>query len=177
MVLNEIPWACETMNIFIQRWNFMIEACECWFRSTRYWWLNMELNQYLENMATNTNLFESRTIRSALELHFGVRSCLQDHLSGPIFRNSGFLEPGNWWLRSLIFGFRSLETRVLIAPQARSLKINAKAPRRLCIGPGKSLERNPFWGTNLISSFFPTIAGFRIGFDRFSSLGRPSGEN
>ncbi len=45
-----------------------------------------------------------------------------------------------------------------------------------CIGPGISLERNPFWGTILISSFFPRFAGFRIGFDGISSLGRPAGK-
>ncbi len=47
----------------------------------------MELNQYLENMATNTNIIWIQDpYRSALELQNGVRSCLQDHLSGPIFR-------------------------------------------------------------------------------------------
>ena len=42
-----------------------------------------------------------------------------------------------------------------------------------CIGPGNFLERNRNRGTKLISSFLPTFPGFRIGFDRFSSLGRP----
>ncbi len=35
------------------------------------------------------------------------------------------------------------------------------------------MARNPFWGTKIISSFFPTISGFRIGFVNFETLGRP----
>ena len=74
-------------------------------------------------------------------------------------------------------GFQKPEKSCFDGAPARSLKINAKARGPPCIGPGKSLERNQNRGTKLISSFLPTKFSFRIGFDRFSSVGRPTIEN